>query len=311
MPLQTPSKPDDPLAKLTHRVLELGHVLESDADLAALRLAAEATACRRGGVHTFRFGKCSKCGKGEGAEAAELRASASATSFALAASASAPVLPTVPMTPWRPAGTLGAFKLDGGFNLERASTVRSPFSGKVLATSASESRPLSAKPLTASERSPSPPRARPRTAAASAPNLVEVPSDPLQGALMEPPPPPSFSQRNAEFFHARGVSAIARGDVPGALSDYSRAIGMGGALLRSHLSRALAYDRVGEHTRAVGDYTRALGVIESRAAAEGRLRRRRRRGTAARARGGRGDDSLRSRLEPPPPRTLRRGGRRL
>ena len=85
MPLQTPSKPDDPLAKLTHRVLELGHVLESDADLSALRLAAEATACRRGGVHTFRFGKCSKCGKGEGAEAAELRASASATSFALAA----------------------------------------------------------------------------------------------------------------------------------------------------------------------------------------------------------------------------------
>ena len=43
---------------------------------------------------------------------------------------------------------------------------------------------------------------------------------------------------------------------------------MGGALLRSHLSRALAYDRVGEHPRAVGDYTRALGVIESRAAAE-------------------------------------------
>ena len=107
MPLQTPSKADDPLAKLTHRVLELGHVLECDADLSALRLAAEATACRRGGVHTFRFGKCSKCGKGEGAEAAELRASASATSFALAASASAPVLPTVPMTPWRPAGTLG------------------------------------------------------------------------------------------------------------------------------------------------------------------------------------------------------------
>ena len=72
-------------------------------------------------------------------------------------------------------------------------------------------------------------------------------------------PPPSFSQRNAEFFHARGVSAIARGDVPGALSDYSRAIGMGGAnAVSSNASTGFSTAILKEAREAIGQMTSTM-----------------------------------------------------
>ena len=57
--------------------------------------------------------------------------------------------------------------------------------------------------------------------------LSEKAPDVLQGGLLVPPQPPTFSIRNAEFFHSRGVSAAARGDLQAAIQDYDKAPSMG------------------------------------------------------------------------------------
>ena len=57
--------------------------------------------------------------------------------------------------------------------------------------------------------------------------LSEKAPDVLQGGLLVPPQPPTFSIRNAEFFHSRGVGAAARGDLQAAIQDYDKAPSMG------------------------------------------------------------------------------------
>ena len=81
------------------------------------------------------------------------------------------------------------------------------------------------------------------------PTLVEISADPLQGGLLESPKPPSFSIRNAEFFHSKGVTAAARGDLQGAIQNYDKALSMGAehGRFKAHLSRGLLLDRSGLH----------------------------------------------------------------
>ena len=96
--------------------------------------------------------------------------------------------------------------------------------------------------------------------------LSEKAPDVLQGGLLVPPQPPTFSIRNAEFFHSRGVSAAARGDLQAAIQDYDKALSMGADApsrsFKAHLSRALLLDRSGLHEQAVQDYSGALSALE-------------------------------------------------
>ena len=144
-------------------------------------------------------------------------------------------------------------------------TPEPPRSAPARGAQRSALRPQSAPPRPPAARSQGAGRQGRLTSAVGL--LLERPPDPLQGGLLEPPKPPTFSIRNAEFFHSRGVGAAARGDLQGAIEDYDKALSMGAdAPLRvgvdapppsrsfkAHLSRALLLDRSGLHGQVSAD----------------------------------------------------------
>jgi len=139
-------------------------------------------------------------------------------------------------------------------------TPEPPRSAPARGAQRSALRPQSAPPRPPAARSQGAGRQARLTSAVGL--LLERPPDPLQGGLLEPPKPPTFSIRNAEFFHSRGVGAAARGDLQGAIEDYDRALSMGADAssrsFKAHLSRALLLDRSGLHDQVSAGLTLTL-----------------------------------------------------
>jgi tetratricopeptide (TPR) repeat protein len=62
---------------------------------------------------------------------------------------------------------------------------------------------------------------------------------------------------DAAAYHNRGEARSHKGDLDGAIADYSKAIEIDPSLVRAYDGRARAYVSKGDYVRAVGDATRA------------------------------------------------------
>ncbi len=70
--------------------------------------------------------------------------------------------------------------------------------------------------------------------------------------------------KSSKEYYDRGIARIEKGEIDGAISDFTKAIKKRPSYGMAHYYRAMAYLRKKEYNRAIADYTRAIEIDTQR-----------------------------------------------
>ena len=70
--------------------------------------------------------------------------------------------------------------------------------------------------------------------------------------------------KEAKEYHNRGVARFEKGEIDGAISDFTKAIKKRPSYGMAHYYRAMAYLRKKEYNRAIADYTKSIEIDQQR-----------------------------------------------